>query len=457
MFNENFLLKNDLAVKLYEAAKDLPVVDFHNHLPVKDLTEDRKYNDIAELWVMSDPYKHRAMRICGVPEQFITGNATPREKFNVWAATLPKLAGNPLYDWSRLELKRIFNIEEELTPETADVIWEKANSMLAGDDFSCRSLLKRFNTAYSAPCCALNDNVECFNNIPGNVPSLRGDDILAPTAEFVCKLAEDTRMPVNGFVPFMQAVEKRIDEFHKVNCRIADHSLDNGFVYTLCDSKTAEKLYSKAVKNEFLNADEKMLLASAILKKLAGFYSKRSWLLLLHIGAQRKTSSRLRSVAGPAGGFAAIGHTCNTEALANMLNDMEMSENGLPRTILFTLNPADHAAFAVLAGSFPGDGVRGKVQLGPAWWYCDHIYGMRDGFENSAAFGVLSQFIGMTTDSRSFLSFVRHEYFRRVFCAWLAEKALKDEMPNDEEKLVKIVKAVCFENAAEYLGGISYE
>ena len=454
MFNENFLLKNDLAVKLYETAKSLPIVDFHNHLPVKDLIDDRKYNDIAELWVISDPYKHRAMRICGVPEKLITGDASNREKFNAWAATLPKLAGNPLYDWSKLELKRIFSIEEELNSESADFIWEKANSMLSGDDFSCRSLLKRFNTAYSAPCCALNDNVECFKNIPGNVPSLRGDDILAPTAEFVCRLAEDTRMPVNSFAAFMEAVEKRIDDFHNVNCRIADHSLDNGFAYVYSDKKTVGKLYDKAVKNEFISAEEKMILASAILKELAGFYSKRSWLLLLHIGAQRLTSSRLRSVAGPAGGFAAIGHTCNTGALANMLNDIESSENGLPRTILFTLNPADHAAFSVFSGSFPGDGVRGKVQLGPAWWYCDHIYGMRDGFENSAAFGVLSQFIGMTTDSRSFLSFVRHEYFRRVFCAWLAEKALKDEMPCDEEKLVKIVKAVCFENAAEYLGGI---
>ena len=454
MFNENILLNDPLARKLYKAASELPIVDFHNHLPVKDLTENRKFADIAELWVISDPYKHRAMRICGVPEQLITGNASNREKFNVWAATLPKLIGNPLYAWSQLELKRIFNIEKSLTPETADKIWETTKTMLAGDDFSVRSLLKRFNVVYSAPCCALNDNVECFINIPDNVPSLRGDDILAPTAEFVSKLAEDTRLPVNGFMPFIKAVEKRIDEFHKVNCRIADHSLDNGFAYMLCDEATAEKLYDKAVKNETLSAAEKMLLASAILKKLAGFYSQRKWLLLLHIGAQRKTSSRLRAVAGPAGGFAAIGHTANTEALATMLNDLESTAEGLPRTILFTLNPADHAAFSVLAGSFPGDGVRGKVQLGPAWWYCDHIYGMRDGFENTAAFGVLSQFIGMTTDSRSFLSFVRHEYFRRVFCAWLAEKAAKGEMPNDENELIKIVKAVCFENAAEYLGGI---
>ena len=454
MFNENFLLNDPLAQKLYEAAANLPIVDFHNHLPVKDLIEDRKFSDIAELWVISDPYKHRAMRICGVPEKLITGNASNREKFNAWSATLPKLIGNPLYSWSILELKRIFNIEKALTPETADEIWETTGKLLAGDDFSCRSLLKRFNVLYSAPCCALNDDVTGFEHIFGNVPSLRGDDILAPTAEFVSKLAENTQMAVSDFASFITALEKRIEAFHQVNCRIADHSLDNGFAYTPCDDKTAEMLFDKAVNNTAINAAEKMQLASAILKKAAGFYSKRAWLLLLHIGAQRKTSSRLRAVAGPAGGFAGIGHTCDTAALANMLDDIESSVDGLPRTILFTLNPADHAAFSVLSGSFPSDGVRGKVQLGPAWWYCDHIYGMRDGFENAAAFGVLSQFIGMTTDSRSFLSFVRHEYFRRVFCAWLAEKAAKGEMPADENELAKIVKAVCFENAAEYLGGI---
>ena len=203
------------------------------------------------------------------------------------------------------------------------------------------------------------------------------------------------------------------------------------------------------VKNETLTADEKMLLASAILKKLAAFYSKRSWLLLLHIGAQRKTSSRLRAAAGPAGGFAAIGHTCNTEALANMLDDIESAPEGLPRTVLFTLNPADHAAFSVLSGSFPGDGMRGKVQLGPAWWYCDHIYGMRDGFENSAAFGVLSQFIGMTTDSRSILSFVRHDYFRRLLCAWIDGKNREGEWGLSVDAMGEIVRRISYQNAKE--------
>ena len=455
MFNENFLLKSPLARQLYDAVKDLPVIDFHNHLTVTDLASDRQFSNIAELWVMSDPYKHRSMRICGVPEKFITGDASPREKFDVWAATLPKLMGNPLYHWSKLELKRIFDIEEALTPETADMIWDRCNNLLQEKSFSALSLLKRFNVVYSAPCAALNDNETVFNEIPGSVPSLRGDDMLLPTGNFTQKLAEKSDMPVNDLNSFMQAVTARLDAFHAVGCRIADHSLDNGFVYRSVSDSVAAELFAKCRNDaSALTADEKMALASAILKKLAGEYSRRNWMLLLHIGAQRFTSSRLRAAAGPAGGFAAIGHTCDTAALALMLDDMESAPDGLPRTVLFTLNPADHAAFSVLSGSFPGDGVKGKVQLGPAWWWCDHIFGMRDGFESAAAFGVLSQFIGMTTDSRSILSFVRHEYFRRVFCAWLAEKAANDEMPTDLEILIPLAKAVCFENASNYLGGI---
>ena len=316
MFDEKFLLKTPLAEKLYDAAKELPIVDYHNHLPVSSLSANRKFSDIAELWVTSDPYKHRAMRICGVPEKVITGNASNREKFNAWAETLPKLAGNPLYDWSMLELKRIFNIEKELTPETADEIWQNTLQQLAGDDFTVLNLLKRFKVVYSAPCCALNDNIEAFRTVPNNVPSLRGDDILLPTAEFISRLAENSGVKINDIDSFFSAVEKRIDAFHSVKCRIADHSLDNGFAYSFCSNEKAQELFSKSVSGNELTADEKMLLSSAILKKLAGFYSKRSWLLLLHIGAQRKTSSRLRSAAGPAGGFAAIGHTCNTAALA---------------------------------------------------------------------------------------------------------------------------------------------
>jgi glucuronate isomerase len=365
--------------------------------------------------------------------------------------------GNPLYHWSKLELKRIFDIGEALTPETADMIWDKCNKLLQEKSFSAVSLLKRFNVAYSAPCAALNDNETVFNEIPGSVPSLRGDDMLLPTVNFTQNLAEKSDMPVNDLNSFMQAVTARLDAFHAVGCRIADHSLDNGFVYRTVSDSAAAELFAKCRNDaSALTADEKMALASAILKKLAGEYSRRNWMLLLHIGAQRFTSSRLRAAAGPAGGFAAIGHTCDTAALALMLDDMESAPEGLPRTVLFTLNPADHAAFSVLSGSFPGDGVKGKVQLGPAWWWCDHIFGMRDGFESAAAFGVLSQFIGMTTDSRSILSFARHDYFRRILCSFLAEENESAEWGLAHKDLVKITQKICYENAKAKMKGNSH-
>jgi len=454
MWNEEMLLTTATARKLYhEVAAGLPVIDFHNHLDVADLAEDRNFDGLCELWVISDPYKHRAMRICGVPERLITGDAAPDEKFGAWADTLPKLAGNPLYDWSQLELKRVFGIDEALTPATADAIRARADRMLGDREFSARNILKRFNVAYSAPCAALNDRVESFPTIPGTVPSLRGDDIVAPTREFVNKLAARSGTEIADFDGFREAIGKRLDVFHRAGCRIADHALDDGFRYFAGGESEAAELFLRSLDGTLPAADAAKL-ASAILDLSIGEYAKRNWMLQLHVGAHRRTSTRLRNLAGAAGGFAGIGRPCDIDSVVSLLDAAECGKYGLPRTILYTLNPADHAALAVLAGAFPGDAVSGKIQLGPAWWYCDHPDGMRDQFEKTAAYGVLSQFIGMTTDSRSLLSFARHEYFRRVFCGWLGGKAERGEMPDDMEILRELVRAVCFENAKKYIGGI---
>ena len=434
---ENFLLKDPMAARLYDAVRAFPVIDWHNHLPVKDLVCDRKYSDLTELWVASDPYKHRAMRICGVPEKFITGNCSPFEKFRVWSMVLPQLAGNPLYDWSRMELKRVFGIDEALNPATAETIWHCANEKLSGPDFSARGLLKKFDVEYAAPCAGSGDDLSGFAGLQGIVPSLRGDDLFGLTAPLFDQ-SED-------LADFRVRLEKTLSGFHAAGCRFADHALDNGFAYIPDDGKNADRFARFKRKN--LPENERNALSCEVLRILGGFYARMGWTLQLHIGAVRKTSSRLRQAAGPAGGYAGIGHSCDIASLTSLLDDLEQSEAALPRVILYTLNPADHAMFAVLSGSFPGDGERGKVTLGPAWWYCDHIHGMRDCFENAAAFGVLSVFPGMTTDSRSLLSFVRHEYFRRVFCAWLAEKAARDEMPSDFDTLKELAEKVCYYNA----------
>ena len=435
--HSDFLLKDALSRQLFESVKDLPIIDWHNHLSINDLSSDRHYHDLCELWVASDPYKHRAMRICGVPERFITGESTSYEKFKAWSWTLPQLVGNPLYDWSAMELQRIFGIEEPLAPVSAEKVWKNANERLSENGFSALGLLERFNVEYAAPCMTLGEPLEPFDGLASLVPSLRGDDLLAMTNPVFSE--------VQTLPELWSRLESDIRRLHSAGCRFADHALDNGFRYVPNDGQN-ERRFSQ-FKHGSLALSERQALSCEILRNLAALYSQHGWTLQLHIGAQRMTSSRLRTAAGPAGGYASIGNACELSSLTALLNDLERSDAGLPRVILYTLNPTAHAMFAVLSGSFTGDGIRGKVTLGPAWWYCDHIHGMKDCFENIAAYGVLSVFPGMTTDSRSLLSFVRHEYFRRVFCAWLAEKAARDEMPSDIAILTHLAEKVCHLNA----------
>ena len=437
----NFMLNSPLAEELYSGIEHLPLIDWHNHLAVADLKNDRKFSNITELWLKSDPYKHRAMRICGVPEKFITGNSSDYEKFEAWFRTLPQLAGNPLFFWSALELERIFGISGDWNVLSPRKLYDQLGEMLTDERFSARSLLKHFQVEYAAPCAAAGDDLTAFDGMESIVPSLRGDDICnleyAPFRE--CDSLEEAEELLAGTVA----------SFHSHGCRFADHALDCDFEYLRDDGKNAERfmLWKKGVLPEA----EKNALQCRVLRCLGREYARNDWVLQLHIGALRKTSGRLRAAAGAAGGYAGIGSGCNMTSLATLLDDLERSGAGMPRVILYTLNPADHAPFAVLSGSFTGNGVRGNVSLGPAWWYCDHVYGIRDCLENVAAYGVLSVFPGMTTDSRSILSFVRHEYFRRIFCSFLAEKSRKDELPDDIGILRMLAENAAYNNAAEMI------
>ncbi|MBO4513265.1 MAG: glucuronate isomerase [Victivallales bacterium] len=443
--NENLLIKAPLASELFALIKDLPVIDWHNHLSISDIASNKSFANMAELWVKSDPYKHRAMRICGVPEKYITGEASDYEKFQAWAGTLPRLIGNPLYHWSELELKRIFNIDEQLNEKTAAAIWEKANECLKQPKCSACGLLDTFNVEYAAPCVQLCEDLTPFTSIrKGIVPSLRGDDIVACNSDFIGKLQSTTGISIQDWDSLAKAISQRIEALHAANCRYADHALDDGFAYVASDGKEQQR-FTQLLEGT-LPQNETSALASAILRLLAAEYASHGWTMQLHIGARRQTSTRLRTLAGPAGGYAGIGHTCDIRSITSMLDDFEKAPSGLSRVILYTLNPADNAALTVLTGSYSQDGVVAKVQAGPAWWFCDHLFGMQQCFENYSAYGVLSTFVGMTTDSRSLLSFVRHEYFRRVFCAWLAEKADKGEVPDDFDALASIATAVSYGN-----------
>lgn len=449
--DENFLLNTPLSQRLYhECAKSLPIIDYHNHLDVNDLAADRKFDDLAQLWLLSDPYKHRAMRICGIEERYITGDALPYEKFCKWMEVLPRLIGNPLYDWSILEMKRVFGIELVPGRTEAGQLWDQTRELLQQPEYSALSLLDRFQVEYAAPCASLTDDLSVFGNFKKIAPSLRGDNIVAVNCKTMEELEALTNRPIETLEDYFAAVTLRLQAFAEAGCRFGDHALDNGFAYREDDGKNRERFRSLR-QGRTLKEEDRGFLSSAVLSFLAGEYAKRGWTMQLHIGAQRETSSRLRALAGPAGGFAGIGSGCDVKALTHMLDSFEKSAAGLPKTILFTLNPADNAVMSVLGGSYSQDGIAGKVQQGPAWWWCDHLYGMREVFESISAFGLLSVFVGMTTDSRSILSFVRHEYFRRALCSWLGEKAARGDLIAPEDALRALVEDVCYNNAQKYI------
>jgi len=345
--------------EIYGWVKDLPIIDWHNHLDVGAIAADKPFGSLYEVWVKADPYKHRAMRICGVPERLITGDAPEAEKMTAWEATLPKLVGNPLFTWSKMEMDFLkAHPLETLTP---------------------KKVLKAFNVEYWDPGFRMN----------------AGDAFDSAAAEAI----------------------------HDRGGRILDISIDDIFLYDI----------------------------SRYVVEPAAFAKAHGWTMLLHMGALRSTSDRLRQVAGPAGGYAGMRTPVDPARVAELLNGLER-EGVLPRTILMTLNPEAHAQLAVLAGSFVEDGVPGKVQLGPAWWWCDHRDGIFDVFEKSAAYGVLSTFVGMTTDSRSFLSFVRHDYFRRLLARWVARKVADGDFPDDETLLRPICENICYKNAKGMIG-----
>lgn len=450
--NEDFLLSTPMARRLYhECAKNLPIIDYHNHLNAQELLADGSYENLARLWLISDPYKHRAMRICGVEEKYITRDASDYEKFVKWMSVLPRLIGNPLYDWSVLEMKRIFDID--LIPGVTDTdwIWETANQKLKEPAFSPMALLKTFHVEYAAPCAGITEDVSAFSGLPCLAPSLRADTLVTLQQSLLLEMEKLTQTEIRTLEDFTHAVSVRLDAFHEVGCRFSDHALDNGFSWFEDDGNN-EVRFSLCVQGKLTDPIEKKKLESTVLRILASEYAKRGWTMQLHIGAQRHTSSRLRELAGPAGGFAGIGNCCDVTSLTDMLDCFEKSGAGMPKVILFTLNPADNAVMSVLSGSYSQDGVTAKVQQGPAWWWCDHLQGMREVFEHISSFGVLSTFIGMTTDSRSILSFIRHEYFRRALCGWLGEKVERGEMIAPEAALRKLVQDVCYNNAKQVIG-----
>ena len=423
LFGEDFLLDTRTARQLYHAyAEKEPIFDYHNHLSSRELAEHRRFANLTELWLEGDHYKWRAMRACGVEEKYITGDASDREKFDAWAATVPKLIGNPLYHWTHLELQRYFGITELLSPKTAGQIWEKTQEMMRGEGFDCVSLLKKMNvkilctTDDPADPLEWHEKIRADKSIPFEVrPCFRPDRyILDPEGE-----AAHALMDKYGAADLDTALEKALGFFRENGCLLADHGFA-GFPY-LTDPVFAERF-----------------------RRLGRAYAKEGMAMQLHLGPIRDTSPRLLRRIGHDAGADSIGRSADPEAVAAFLADLER-ENALPRTILYNLNPADNMLFATMAVNFAP-----TVRYGAAWWFNDNIRGMERQLEELMETGALALFPGMLTDSRSFTAFVRHEYFRRILCAKLGRVAEEGLYPADTEVLGEMVKAICYQNAVEF-------
>lgn len=455
---ENFLLTNELSQFLYKTyAKDLPIVDFHNHLNPSWIANDEHPGNISQLWVMADQYKHRAMRINGIPEDGITGSASDYEKFKNWAKTLPKTLGNPLYSWSYLELSEIFDIKSALNINSADEIWETCNEKINKGELSTLSLIKKFNVEVLCTSDDLLDDVSVHKRASNKsvtvLPSLRTDSILDQSEAFNpwCDILEDlTQIKIKDLDSYEAAIQNRFDLFSDAGCKLADQALDAGFEFHWVDKSKANAIFKQFLSGERLSDVEAVSLRSYFLVMIGRLCHKHNWVLQLHIGAQRKTSTRLKNLVGGAGGYAAIGASFDIATLTEILDTMECNGQ-LPRIILYNLNPADNAAFASLTGSFTEDGVSGKIQFGPTWWYNDHYEGIVNQLKALANHGVLHNSIGMTTDSRSFLSLSRHEYFRRVFCEMISTWTKKGLLPHDISILKELVEDVCYRNAKNWI------
>jgi len=461
-FNDkDFLLLNDYGKKLYhDVATALPIIDPHNHIDTVFLAANKSFENLYQLWVQHDPYKHRAMRIYGIAEELITGNKPDYEKFFAWAECLPYTAGNPLFHWSCLELKNLFGINEILSPANAQIIWDTANNLLKQEKYTSLNMLKNFGVELLCTSDDLNDSLEHHLLLARKektitcLPSLRGDSIVnfnqTSFFNWLEKLQSITSIKVTNLNTYKDAINKRLDFFNEANCLLSDHSLDSGYKYISCSNEKASFLFSKLINKDLLINEEIVNLQSYLLHFLGQEYAKRNWKMQLHIGAHRFTSSLLRNKVGPSGGYACIGNVVDIQSLCLFLDELD-KENLLPKTILYTLNPADNSVFASITGSYSQDGVQGKIQFGPAWWYNDHYEGIQQQLLALSSYGLLSTSIGFTTDSRSIVSFIRHDYFRRILCNLLGQWVEEGKLPNDLDFISEIIKNISYYNIKNWI------
>lgn len=459
---EDFLLTSEPARRLYhEHAEHMPIFDYHCHLNPREIYEDKRFSDIGEAWLAGDHYKWRLMRANAVPERFVTGDASYREKFDLYAAIMPRLIGNPIYHWSHLELKRFFGIEELLSSATADDIWNRANAVLQGEGGSARALIRSSNVRALCTTDDPADGLPYHRLLAADtsfdvrvLPTFRPEKALNIAdpgyPAYLQKLGAAAGLSIRTIDDVKQALALRADFFAQAGCRLSDHSFGSPD-FTVWDESAAEKAVIRALNGEALTAHEVSAYQSLMMDFLGELYCGKGFAMQLHLGAQRNLSGRLyRSLGADVGGDA-IGDTISAASLAALL-DRLASRNKLPRTILYTLNAADNDKLIAAAGCFQDESAPGKVQFGSAWWFNDHFDGMTAQMKSLANIGVLSRFIGMLTDSRSFLSYPRHEYFRRILCELVGGWIEKGMAPADYDTIGGIIEDICFNNAWSYMG-----
>lgn len=458
--DENFLLNNETSVTLYhEYAKDMPIIDYHCHLSPKEIYENKKFKNITDIWLYGDHYKWRLMRSNGIDEEFITGSASDYDKFLAWAKTVPMTIGNPLFNWTHLELQRYFGIDQLLNEKSAPVIWEKVNALLNSEGFGARDFIKKSNVQVVCTTDDPVDSLEYHQLLKEEsdfdvkvLPSFRPDKGLEINRDgyldWVNKLQEVSGIPFDTYEGFLQALESRVRFFHSVGGRVSDHAIDV-MMYADTTKEEAAQIFKEALNGQKVSIEDEKKYKSYTLTFLGKLYSELGWAMQFHINALRNNNTRMFNQLGPDTGYDSINDEEIAKPLAKLLNAME-EDNALPKTIIYSLNPNDNTVIAAMIGNFQGGGIPGKIQFGTAWWFNDNKSGMLDQMQALANVGLFTRFIGMLTDSRSFLSYTRHEYFRRLFCCLIGEWVENGEVPNDTEFLGKIVQGISYDNAKEY-------
>jgi glucuronate isomerase len=458
--DENFLLTNETAVRLYnDYAKQMPIIDYHCHLSPQEIYENKRFKNITDAWLYGDHYKWRVMRANGLDESLVTGPASDYDRFMAWAKTVPHTIGNPLYQWTHLELQRFFGIYDLVNEKTGPAIWEKVNAQLAGEGFGARDLIKKSNVKVICTTDDPTDSLEWHLKIKELkdfdtkiLPSFRPDkglEINRPTfLPWIDKLGEAAGAKVSSYDQLLAAIESRIKFFHSIGGRLSDHALDY-VPYAEATKQEVAAIFAKALNGEKVSLQEETKYKTAVLIFLGKQYAKNGWTMQFHINAQRNNNTRLFNQLGPDTGLDSMNDSNPAQPLTRLLNALD-TDDTLPRTIVYSLNPKDHYVLGTLIGSFQGGGISGKMQLGAAWWYLDTKNGMLEQMDVLANVGLLSKFVGMLTDSRSFLSYPRHEYFRRILCNMIGQWVEDGEVPNDMELLGGMVQDISYRNAQNY-------